>query len=175
MQAADRELAAAISDQFPRLTLTASAATAADAAENLFRDWATAVAGNLLAPLFRGGELRAEVDRTTALREQRLLEYGQAVLTAFREVEDALVREQQQRTRIRRLDEQVALAQEAFEQLRVQYLNGTTDYLDVLTALDELQQLRRDRLAARRTLVEDRIALYRALAGPVETARETAD
>jgi outer membrane protein TolC len=35
-----------------------------------------------------------------------------------------------------------------------------------------VQQLRRDLLAARRVLVEDRIALYRALAGGFDTGRE---
>ena len=172
LKAADRELAAAISDQYPRLTLSASASTAAESATNLFRDWAYAFGGNLLAPLFRGGELRAEVNRTEAVRQQRLYEYGQTILTAFEDVENALVREAKQREQIRQLETQVRLARRAYDQLRVQYLNGTTDYLDVLTALDEVQQLRRSLLSARLTLVQDRIALYRALAGAFETDRE---
>ena len=172
VQAADRDLAAAISDQYPRLTLSASASTAAESAQDLFQTWAYSFAGNLLAPIFRGGELRAEVDRTTAVKQQRLYEYGQTILTAFREVEDALIQEQKQREQIRRIEQQIQLAQQSYEQLRVQYLNGTGDYLDVLTALDEVQQLRRDRLSARLTLVQDRIALYRALAGGFDTERE---
>lgn len=172
LKAADRDLASAISNQYPRLTLSASASTAADNAENLFETWVYSFAGNLLAPIFRGGELRAEVDRTDAVKQQRMYEYAQTTLTAFREVEDALVREQKQRERIRQVEEQVDLARQAYEQLRTQYLNGTTDYLDVLTALDEVQQLRRDLLSAQRTLVEDRIALYRALAGSVKPSRE---
>jgi NodT family efflux transporter outer membrane factor (OMF) lipoprotein len=172
LKAADRDLAAAISDQYPRLTLSASGSTISESATDLFESWAYSFAGNLLAPIFRGGELRAEVDRTEAVRTQRLFEYGQTILTAFREVEDALIREQQQRTQIQQLEDQVDLAQQAYQQLRVQYLNGTTGYLDVLTALDEVQQLRRDLLSAELTLVLDRIALYRALAGSFETDRE---
>lgn len=172
LQAADQARAAAISDQYPRLTLSVFGSTVADSATDLFQTWAYSFAGNLLAPIFRGGELRAEVDRAEAVRTQRLYEYGQATLTAFREVEDALVREQKQREQIEQLDKQVDLAQQSFDQLRRQYLNGTSTYLDVLTALDEVQQLRRDRLAARLSRVEDRIALYRALAGSVDTGRE---
>jgi len=172
LKAADRDLAAAISNQYPRLTLSASASSAAESASDLFQTWAYSFAGNLLAPIFRGGALRAEVDRTEAVRTQRLYEYGQTILTAFQEVENALIREKKQRERIQDLEQQVALAQRAYEQLRVQYFNGAVDYLDVLTALDEVQQLRRDRLAAELTLVEDRIALYRALAGGFETDRE---
>ena len=172
LKAADRDLAAAISNQYPRLTLSVSASTAASTAQDLFQSWAYAFAGDLLAPIFRGGALRAEVDRTEAVRTQRLYQYGQTILTAFQEVEDALIREKKQRERIQQLERQVELAQQAYEQLRTQYFNGAADYLDVLTALDEVQQLRRDRLAAERTLVEDRIALYRALAGSFETERE---
>ena len=171
LRAADQDLAAAISDQYPRISLTASGSTIADSATDLFETWAYSFAGNLLAPIFRGGALRAEVDRSEAVRTQRLYEYGQTMLTAFQEVEDALVREQKQREQIQQLESQVDLARQSYEQLRLQYLNGTTDYLDVLTALDEVQQLRRDLLSARLLLVEDRIALYRALAGAVETDR----
>ena len=68
---------------------------------------------------------------------------------------------------------QVNLARQTYEQLRIQYFNGVGDYLDVLTALDQEQQLRRDLLSARLNLLEYRIALYRALAGGIETDRET--
>ena len=176
LQAADRDVAAAIRNQFPRLTLTASA-TSEVTAGALFQEWVTSFAGNLLAPIFYGGELRAEVDRTQAARQQRLFEYGQTVLVAFQEVEDALVLEVSQRARIGSLEDQLTLADQAYEQLRFQYLNGTSNYLEVLTALDEVQALRRDLLSARLTLVDQRIALYRALAGSFDagsfdTARE---
>lgn len=173
LQAADRDVASAISNQFPRLTLTASTSTAAQSVGNLFQDWMTTLAGNLLAPLFYGGELRAEVDRTQAVRQQRLFAYGQTTLTAFQEVEDALVRELRQRDRIVQIDAQIELAEQAYAQLQVEYFNGTSNYLDVLTALDEVQALRRDRLAAQLTLTDIRITLYRALAGSFSTARET--
>jgi outer membrane protein TolC len=152
--------------------LSASASTAAESAQDLFQTWAYSFAGNLLAPIFRGGELRAEVDRSAAVKQQRLYEYGQTILTAFQEVEDALIQEQKQQEQIQRIRRQIELAQQAYEQLRLQYLNGSGDYLDVLTALDEVQQLQRDLLSARLTRVQDRIGLYRALAGAFETGRE---
>ena len=175
VKAADRDLASAISNQYPRLTLSASLTSSSNTAGNLFEEWATSFAGNLLAPIFRGGELSAEVDRLEAVKKQRLYEYGQTILTAFQEVEDALIREQKQRESIDRLEEQVTLAEQAYNQLRLEYLNGTSNYLDVLTALDEVQQLRRDLLTAELTLIEYRIGLYRALAGSFETERENED
>jgi NodT family efflux transporter outer membrane factor (OMF) lipoprotein len=172
VKAADRDLASAISNQYPRLTLSASLTSSSNTAGNLFEDWATSFAGNLLTPIFRGGELSAEVDRLEAVKKQRLYEYGQTILSAFQEVEDALIREQKQRESIARLEEQISLAEKAYNQLRLEYLNGTSNYLDVLTALDEVQQLQRDLLTAELALVEYRIGLYRALAGSFETERE---
>lgn len=173
VRAADQRLAAAISSQYPRLTLTGSGSFSPVTADEVFREWATSFAAGLLAPVFYGGRLRAEVDRSEAVRQQRLFEYAQTVLVAFREVEEALTLEAAQREVIRRLERQVELGQRAYEQLRVQYLNGSGSYLEVLTAGDDLQQLRRDLLAARLVLVESRILLYRALAGAFETDRET--
>jgi NodT family efflux transporter outer membrane factor (OMF) lipoprotein len=165
LQAADRDLAAAISNQYPRLTLTASLSTGGEDAAELFDEWARSFAGSLVAPLIDGGRRDAEVDRTEALKQQRLYEYGQATLTAFQEVENALVQEQKQAERIDSLEQQVRLASRAYDQLRVEYFNGVSDYIDVLTALTDAQELRRDLLSARLSLLEFRIALYRALAG----------
>lgn len=173
VQAADKDLAAAISNQYPRLSISASTSLRANELDNVFENWAYSFAGNIFAPIFFGGELSAEVDRNEAVKNQRLFEYGQAVLTAFQEVEDALIQEQQQVERIAVIEDQIDLAQQAYDQLRVEYLNGLSNYLDVLTALNEVQQLRRDLLAANLTLLEFRITLYRALAGSFDTARET--
>lgn len=172
LQAADKDLASAISNQYPRLTLSVSASTLGGSAGTLFENWAASFAGNLLAPIFRGGELRAEANRNEAVRQQRLYEYGQSILVSFQEVEDALIREQKQQEQIKSLRRQVNLATQAYEQLRIEYFNGISNYLDVLTALDELQQLRRDLLSANLNLVEFRIALYRALAGSLEIQPE---
>jgi NodT family efflux transporter outer membrane factor (OMF) lipoprotein len=173
LQAADRDLAAAISNQYPRLSISASISSGAYDVEDLFTDWGRGIAADLLAPLFRGNELSAEVNRVEAVKKQRLYEYGETVLNAFREVEDALIQEKQQAKSIESLERQVELAVQTNEQLRSEYLNGMSNYLDVLTALDEEQQLRRDLLNSKLALLDYRIALYRALAGSFETERET--
>ncbi len=171
LKAADREVAAAISDQYPRFAISGGISVRANNAQDLFQDWAYSLAGNLLAPLFYGGRLSAEVDRTEAVKEQLLYEYGQRVLVAFQEVEDALVLERKQAERIAVLAEQLQLAEKTYGQLRIEYFNGLREYLDVLTALNQEQQLRRNLISARLNLLEYRIALYRALAGGFDTER----
>ncbi len=168
LQAADQELAAAISNQYPRLSLNISTSTAQNNIDRIFRNWAYSIGGNLLAPIFYGGELSAEVDRTEAVKSQLLYDYGQKVLIAFREVEDALVQEKKQKEAVAIVYEQVKIAGTTYQQLRNEYLNGLSDYLDVLIALDELQQLERDLVSASANLFDYRIALYQALAGGFE-------
>lgn len=169
LRAADRDVAVAITNRYPRLTLSASTSSTNDG--NGFEDWARNLTAGLFAPIFNAGELGAEVRRTRALREQRLHAYGQTILTAFREVEDALVQESKQAERIKSIDAQVQLSQQTYDQLRLEYLNGISEYLDVLTALTAQQRLQRDLISARRVLLENRIALYRALAGRIETGK----
>lgn len=163
--AADRDMAQAISNKYPRISLNLEGQARSNNYDALFQDWAYTLAGNIIAPLLYGGRLRAEVDRTEALKYQALFDYGQTVLTSFREVEDALIREQKQKERIVVLERRLELSQKTIRQLRLEFLNGLSNYLDVLLSLDEQQQLQRDLITARQRLLEIRISLYRALAG----------
>jgi len=169
LQAADRDVASAVSDQYPRLNLGASVITAAESPENLFRDWIASVAGQLVGPILDGGQRRAEVDRTSAIVRQRWADYAETILTAYQEVEDALAREQYQRDRIDLLNTQLDLAHQTSIQLREQYLIREVDYLDVLSAITAEQRLQREVLAARLELLLIRIGLYVALAGDFDT------
>lgn len=166
--AADREMASAVRSKYPRISL-AAAGIGTGSYESLFQNWVYSLAGDLVAPLIYGGRLNAEVDRTEALKSQSLYQYGQVVLVAFREVEDALVREKKQEERLEVLERRLDLAEKTNGQLRIEFLNGMTDYLDVLLSLDQEQQLQRELIEAYQDQLEIRISLYRALAGGFET------
>lgn len=170
--AADRDLASAVSAQYPRLNLTGSLINSADRAETLFRDWFVSIGGQLIAPLLDGGQRRAEVDRTSALVRQRFNEYGQTMLVAFREVEDALALERYQIQRIERLTAQVNLAEQASEQLRQRFITNDATFLDILSSIQSEQRLQRDILSAKLELILIRIGLYLALAGDFDTRPE---
>lgn len=164
-EAADRDLASAISAQYPRISLTGSVQNIAENPETIFRDWFVSIGSQLIAPLLDGGQRRAEVDRTLAAVCQLFDEYAQTTLTAFREVEDSLAQEKYQLLRIEHLREQVKLAGQASNQLREQYLIGDAEYLDVLSASTTQQSLQRQLLSAQLELVLIRVSLYLALAG----------
>lgn len=163
--AADRRLAAAIADRYPRLTLSASADTSAQHVGDLFEASLLSIAANAVAPIADGGRRAAEVERTQAAVSENIHSYAQVVLEAFQEVEDALVQEDYQRAYLENLDSQVMLSEQVIERIRDRYLNGAVDYLNVLDALLSNQNLQRSRLTAQRELIEYRVGLYRALAG----------
>ena len=166
--AADRDMASAVKSKYPTLSLSARGQFRANNFSNLFENWAYSLAGNILAPLFYGRELRAEVDRTEAVKQQLLYDYGQTTLEAFEEVENGLVQERMQKDRLKNIARQLELAEKSNEQLRIEFLNGFSPYLDVLVGLDEEQQLRRAYVEAQSEQIEIRIALYRSLAGRFE-------
>ncbi len=168
-EAAERDLASAVSSQYPRVNLTGSLLNVAERPESLFQDWFVTVGGHLVAPLIDGGLRRSEVERTSAVANQRLNEYEQTKLIAFREVEDNLALERYQIERIERLNEQVVLAEKASGQLLEQFLIGDANYLDVLSTIQSQQRLQRDILSARLDLILIRIGLYLALAGAFDT------
>ena len=175
--AADQDLAAAVSAQYPRLNLSASLTNIADDPSNLLRDWFATVGSQLIGPILDGGQRRAEVSRASAFKRQLFNNYSTTVLIAFQEVEDSLAQERFQIQRIEHLEEQVRLAGEASNQLRDQYLIGDAEYLDVLSAITGQQSLQRQLLSAQLELRLIRVSLYLALAGgfdPESCSEQTA-
>jgi NodT family efflux transporter outer membrane factor (OMF) lipoprotein len=174
--AADRRLAAAVTDRFPRISLSARVNTSGEATRDLFHNWLASLAANMMAPIFDADLRRAEVDRTRSVVSERLHSYGQTILTALNEVENALVREDKQRELIQSLEKQVVLSRQVIERTRDSYTKGALDYLRVLDALLSQQSLQRDYLQAQRQLIAYRINLCRALgSGWAMTAPPTAE
>ena len=165
LQAADQRTAAAVADRFPRINLLGRSDSTSSDADDLFNNWLSNLTANLVAPVIDGGRRRAEVDRTRAVTEQSLSDYRQQLIDALGEVEDALLREQQQRAFIDSLDKQLVLSRQVIGRVRDSYLYGAVDYLRVLDVLITDQNLERSRLTAQRELIDNRIALCRALAG----------
>jgi NodT family efflux transporter outer membrane factor (OMF) lipoprotein len=163
--AADRRVAAAIANKYPTLRLSAGLSTDADDWRDLFDNWLATLAANLVAPLFDGGARQAEVIRTEAVVMERFHDYGQTILEALGEVEQALVEERQQGVALESLENQLALARQVLVRVRENYLQGQENYLRVLDAQQSVQSLERQVLTARGQLINFRIDLCRAMAG----------
>ncbi|MEJ2158694.1 MAG: TolC family protein [Desulfobacteraceae bacterium] len=165
MEGSDWDAAAARADRLPALRLTAGAAYQADELNLLFDNWLINLAANISAPLVDGRRRKAEVDRRMAVVEENLAAYRQTVLTAIREVEDALVGEEKLQAHLKGLSEQLSAAQNALNEARSRYRNGLSDYLPVLTQLLTVQNLERTIIQRKAELLVSRVDLYRALGG----------
>ena len=165
LQAADWQVAAARANRLPAIRLTAGAQYGKGDMDVLFDNWLLSLAGNLTAPIFDGGRRAAEVDRRQAFADENLSAYRQAVLTAIKEVEDALVSEVKQREHIRALENVLITARKALEEAGIRYRNGLTDYLPVLTQLLAVQNLERNLIRQQAILLNARVSLYRSLGG----------
>lgn len=162
---ADHRVAAAIADQLPSLRLSGSFGFQDTSLETLFTSWIFNLVGNLVAPLFDGGRRSAEVDRSRAAVEERVWTFGKALLNAFKEVEDALVRERRQAEHLAALEVQISEARQTLDEARRRYAQGLIDYLPVLTALAGTHQAEQQKLSAQRQLLSYRVQLHRALGG----------
>ncbi len=118
LQGADWDVAAARANRLPAIRLSAGASYGAGELDLLFDNWMMVLAGNLTAPLFDGNQRAAEVDRTRAVVDEKLSAYRRTVLTAIKEVEDALISEEKQRQHIDALDRQIIAARNALNEAR---------------------------------------------------------
>ena len=165
LAAADWQVAEARAARLPALRLTGRARYGEGELDVLFDNWLLSLAANLTAPIYDGGRRAAEVDRTVSLADERLAAYRRAVVTAVKEVEDALVSEAKQQAHIDGLQQVIDTARQALEEAGNRYRNGLTDYLPVLTQLLSVQGLERDLIRRKAELIATRVRLYRALGG----------
>jgi len=126
------------------------------------------VGAGLVAPLFRGGALKTQVEIRTAEQKQAIAEYGVVGLRAFGEVESALAAEIVAREREQILAESLSDNQQALDVVQTQFRVGSTDLRFV-----EQRQLTLN--AARSALIRvqaeqrvQRVNLHLALGGSFE-------
>jgi NodT family efflux transporter outer membrane factor (OMF) lipoprotein len=172
--AAERRVAAAFyrteearAARLPSIALTASYT---DLSSDLFelkqRDNPVWSAGaSLLAPLFNGGALRAQVRIRTAEQRQAIADYGRVGARAFGEVENALSAEIAAGRREQVLARAAAENQRALELARVRYDVGSSDLRDVQQQQVAVHGSRAALVRMQTERLVQRVNLYLALGG----------
>jgi len=167
VEASDHRVAAAVADRFPSFSLigeyggaSGELSTMLDS-PNIF--WNIFMQAAL--PVIDGGRRKAEAERTDAVYRELLAAYRQAVLTSFKEVEDALSSGRASKERITHLAQRVDDSASALRLALDSYMAGLSDYLPVIIEQQRQFEAESALLAARRQLISDRIALARALGG----------
>jgi multidrug efflux system outer membrane protein len=167
IQAANFRIGEARAAFFPNIVLTGALGVQSLSLSDLFtssaRFWQ--VGPTVTLPLYTGGRLDGQLDLARARNEETLIRYGQVVQQAFREVNDGLVANQQARRVVTVLEGQLEAARDALHLAELRYVNGLTNYLDVLEAQRVVFATELDRARARRDLLVAVVQIYKALGG----------
>lgn len=165
VEAADFEVAAAIADMFPRLTLPTIYDLRTRDIKELFQEEIFRIAARFVTPIFDGFRRCCEVTRRKAIVKERLDNFAQKFLLAMVEIEDAIVNEEAEIELIKQIAKQIEIAKLNLEEARLRYATGLNDYLTVISAIQALQRLERRMIVEHRLLLVTRSNLYRALGG----------
>jgi multidrug efflux system outer membrane protein len=123
------------------------------------------LAGNILGPIFDFKKNIRRVDLEKARTRQALHDYEQTVLTAFKEVEDALVDVQTYQDQIVSVKNTRAAAANAKKLAMERYEQGVTNYLEVLEAERALFDVELQLSELTRQYLNAYVNLYKALGG----------
>lgn len=134
LRGAMADVGMAYADRFPRFTITITGGVENNKLADLIKSPFSYVAGALTGPIFDFGKRKKKYEASVSAYEQARLEYEKEVLTAFKEVNDATVSYQSARETARLKTELLQAAQKYEELSRIQYLGGTSLYIDVLDA-----------------------------------------
>jgi multidrug efflux system outer membrane protein len=171
---ADRELNAvtarigvAKAERFPKISLTGLLGAADPKISNIFSDPSSfgAAGAGFTGPLLNSQALGFQQEAVEAQAKQSLAQYQQTVLTAFREVEDALVAARTAREQNEAQQQQVNALQSALRLAELRYKGGLANYLDVLVARRNLFEAELAMTGSRRLHLVSVVQLYKALGG----------
>jgi outer membrane protein, multidrug efflux system len=124
-----------------------------------------ALLASVSAPIFDGGELKAQVRVQEAALERARVGYQATVLTALKDVEDALVAMRGDRERLERLRNAAQAADNAALLARQRYQSGIVDFQTVLDTQRTLLSTQDALASTQAELSADHVRLYKALGG----------
>jgi multidrug efflux system outer membrane protein len=181
--AAERRVAAAFdrveeakAALLPRISLTAGGSSVSS---ELFvlKDHSNPVwslGANLIAPLYQGGALRAQIEIRTAEQKLAVADYARVAQRAFSDVEAALSAEVALRDRDAILVDNVKDSQRALDLAQIQYKVGKIDLRVVQQRQLAVYGARTSRVHVQSEQLAQRVNLHLALGGSFEAADKAA-
>ncbi len=165
--AANADITVARAALFPNIALTASGGYESSRLASLINpaNRVYALTAALTQPIFHGGALRGRVSYSDARYTELLTTYHKTVLTAFSNVESALVAARQTADQQERQRNAVAKARRAFEFAQTQMSVGTVNVLTVLNTENALFSAQDVLVQVEYSHLQALIDLYTALGG----------
>lgn len=178
--AAERTLAAsnarigvATAEFFPKINLLSSGGFSSINSGDFF-DWSSRTfrfGPDFSLPIFQGGRLRANLERTQAAHEEALTNFQQVVLESFRDVEDALATLNALHAEIAAQERAVVAAEKALHLSKVRYEAGGVSYIEVVDSQRERLTAKRRAVQIRGQQFEATVLLIQALGGGFKGTR----
>ncbi|MDE2320003.1 MAG: efflux transporter outer membrane subunit, partial [Rhodospirillales bacterium] len=167
LHSATAEIGVAKAAFFPDVTLTGSVSFQALQGDMLDK-WKAVTYGfgpNLTLPLFEGGQLRGQLKLNEAKQQESAISYAKTVVTAFTQVNTALVTYEQEHATQDALTADVQQSQIALGLAEEQYKEGLVDYLTVLNTQQTYLTAQQNQAVSLQKLGTDLVTLYQALGG----------
>ncbi|MBB5402932.1 NodT family efflux transporter outer membrane factor (OMF) lipoprotein [Paraburkholderia sp. JPY162] len=167
LHAATASVGVAVAQFYPDVSLTGKAGTRATNARDLAR-WSHlfySFGPTVSLPIFEGGALVANLRMSEAQQAEAALDYRKTVLTALRDVDNALVVYRTDQARRDALADSVSAQLTSFDLSRDSYRKGLTSFINVLDAQRQLAQAREQYAQGTTQVSTDLVALYKALGG----------
>jgi multidrug efflux system outer membrane protein len=165
--AANANITVARAALFPAIQLTASGGYESSQLASLISpvNRLYAVSAGLLQPVFHGGALRGQVAFSNAQYAELLSTYHKTVISAFSNVEDALVATQQTLQQQQRQQDAVNKARRAFQFAQTQMSAGVVNILTVLNTENALFSAQDELVQVQYLHLQSLVDLFTALGG----------
>jgi outer membrane protein, multidrug efflux system len=164
---ANAQIGVAKSLYYPSISLTGIFGFSSTDLSKLFRSsaqaWTWAVP--VTAPIFTAGAIRGQVQSAEAYQQELLIRYQQTIQTAFQEVDDSLVDQQETRGQLEAQGRQVEALKEYARLAQIRFDNGYTSYLEVLDANRSLFDAQLSYAQTKAVLFRSLVNLYKAMGG----------
>jgi NodT family efflux transporter outer membrane factor (OMF) lipoprotein len=167
LAAATADVGVAVGDLYPQINLTGSADLISESLKTLVsgNSIQTAATAMIVEHIFDGGRIRANISARKEARIQAYLAYQKAVLTALKDVEDALSRYGSEQRRNAELRASVQAAQVAFDLADDRYKSGLSDFINVLQTEAALYTAQTQLAESDGLVDQDLVSLEKALGG----------
>ncbi len=134
LRAAEAAVGVAQADRLPKFTINLAAGFENNEFKAFLQSPLLYAAGNIAAPLFSFGKRKARFKAAVSAYNQEKLAYEKTVMTAFKEVYDAVVIYRTARENTILMRELRGATKKYVELAQLQYINGVIRYIDVLDA-----------------------------------------
>ena len=164
---ASAQIGVATARLFPDFTINANVGSIATRLGDLFVPGSAiwSFGGNMLQPIFHGGELIHKERAAVASYEQAAAQYRSTVLQAFQNVADTLSALEFDAAGLKTQDAAVQAALDSLNLSRLAYQLGAVSYLSLLNSERDYQQTRIGQINAQARRYSDTAALFQALGG----------